>query len=202
MPMCFNLFGPIACDLTLANAVVKDWWPDVPGKVQAVHFEWSPKRLTPCQFLENRSAFDVAFEMDIGKGELGIIGIETKYHEHCKAEKPPSENRLRRYTEVTNKSLAFAPGAIKMFVGTELQQIWLDHLLALSMLQHSSRKWTWAKFVLVHPAKNPSYANAAKAYSKLLADRSTFEVHTLESLLESKSFPKDAATKFQERYLW
>jgi len=44
MPMCFNLFGPLHADLGLADKAVKAWWPDAPGKVSAVRFEWSPGR--------------------------------------------------------------------------------------------------------------------------------------------------------------
>lgn len=202
MPMCFNLFGPIAMDPDLATAAVKKWWPDAPGKVLKVRFEWSPGRQIPGQFLENRSAFDVAFELKLDDGSIGVIGVETKYHEDCRSEKKPSEKRLRRYQHVTSESSAFVPGAIDAFIGKQLQQIWLDHLLALSMLQHTSPKWTWVKFVLVHPAKNPSYARATASYAKLLSDVSNFEVRTIESLLDDGVLPTEAVAAFRERYLW
>ena len=202
MPMCFNLFGPLAADAALASAAVKTWWPDAPGKVRQVRFEWSPGRRIEGRFLENRSAFDVAFELELDDGNLGVIGVETKYHEHCKREKRPIEKRLRRYAKVTDKSKVFLPDGLDALVGTPPQQIWLDHLLALSVLQDSSRQWRWAKFVLVHPAGNPSYARAAEAYSKLLADPSTFEVRTIESLLDSPALPAEAVSVFRERYFW
>ena len=202
MPMCFNLFGPLAADAALASAAVKKWWPDALGRVRQVRFEWSPGRRIEGRFLENRSAFDVAFELELDDGNLGVIGVETKYHEHCKREKRPIEKRLRRYEKVTCKSEVFISGAFDALVGTPLQQIWLDHLMALSMLQDSSRQWSWVKFVLVHPAGNPSYARAAEAYSKLLADRSTFEVCTIESLLDGSALPAEAVSVFRERYLW
>jgi len=201
MPMCFNLFGPIAGDSDLATAAVGTWWPDAPGRVRAVRFEWSPGRRVRGRFLENRSAFDVAFELDLEDGSLGVVGVETKYHEDCKGEKPPAEKRLRRYEYVTRESRVFVPEALDALVGTHLQEIWLDHLLALSMLQHVPRRWTWAKFVLVHPAENPSYARAAAAYSQLLVDPSTFEVRTIESLLDGGVLPGDVVSVFRERYL-
>jgi hypothetical protein len=200
MPMCFNLFGSLHGDLVLADRAVHRWWPDVPGKVSFFRFEWSPNRNKEGEFLENRSAFDAAFELQMENGQCGVIGIETKYHENCKREKAPVENRLRRYEEVANKSKAFKSGAIAAIVGSELQQIWLDHLLALSMLQHRTQRWHWAKFVLVHPARNPSYARAAERYLELLNDQTTFEVRTIESLLDAGALPNDLIVAFRERY--
>lgn len=202
MPMCFNLFGWLHSNLEAADHAVHQWWPDVPERVSAVRFEWSPGRRICGAFLENRSAFDVAFELAFPDGSHGVVGIETKYHEHCRREKPPAESRLRRYEEVTRNSGVFEPRALDAIAGTHLQQIWLDHLLALSMLQHPNRQWKWVKFVLVHPEKNPSFAKAAAAYAKLLADRSTFEVRTIESLLDNGVLPAEVESAFRTRYLW
>jgi hypothetical protein len=132
----------------------------------------------------------------------GIVGIETKYHEDCRREKPPTSERLTRYLHVMQGSRVFIDQAINDVSGTSLQQIWLDHLLAVSMLQHPSHTWTWAKFVLVHPTKNPSYARAAEKYKTLLRDKATFGVCTIESLLDANILPADAASSFAERYLW
>lgn len=202
MPMCFNLFGPLFRDLDLATAAVKTWWPDAPGSVCAVRFEWSPGRRIPGRFLENRSAFDVAFELNLDDGTRGVVGVETKYHEHCVRENIPGPKQMRRYEHVTRESGIFVAGALSSLPGTPLQQIWLDHLLALSMLQDHSRRWTWAKFVRVHPAQNPSYARAAGDYRSFLDDSSTLEVRTIESLLETGAIPPDSAQAFAERYLW
>jgi hypothetical protein len=202
MPMCFNLFGPLFANNELATNAVRKWWPDALGHVNKIRFEWSPGRQITNRFLENRSAFDVAFEIERMDGELGVIGIETKYHEDCHKEKNPSEARLRRYNQVAEDSGVFKQGASEYIVGTNLQQIWLDHLLALSMLQDSSRKWTWVKFVLIHPSGNPSFAKAAKDYFSLLKDTSTFEVRTIESLFKIGVFEIDAEAAFRERYFW
>ncbi|MHB8860058.1 MAG: PGN_0703 family putative restriction endonuclease [Thermoleophilia bacterium] len=203
MPMCFNLFGPLHADLELADKAIKTWWQDAPGKVSSVRFEWSPGRSVAGEYVGNRSAFDVAFELDLGAGKFGVIGVETKYHEDCKTEAAPyGKKRLPRYAEVTSKSDVFVPAALDKILGTRLQQIWLDHLLALSMVQHPSGQWEWAKFVLVHPRLNPSYARVAEEYQTLLADDSTFDVTTVEALLEARVLPKDTIRAFTERYLW
>lgn len=202
MPMCFNLFGVLQADLKMADRAVHAWWPDVPGRVCGVNFEWSPGRREKGRYLENRSAFDVAFELELENGGRGILGVETKYHEACRPEKRPGEDRCRRYEEVTRKSGVMPVESMEKILGTALQQIWLDHLLALSMIQVEPREWTWAGFVLVHPAKNPSYARAAESYRGLLNDAKTFRVSTIESLLAANALPEATAAAFTERYLW
>jgi hypothetical protein len=202
MPMCFNLFGTLSADLELADKAVHSWWPDVPGKVCAVHFEWSPGRMLPGLYLENKSAFDVAFEIELEGGTRGILGVETKYHEDCKAESMPRPERCNRYSLVTKKAGIFSDTAIEAIMGTDLQQIWLDHLLALSILQEQPPKWSWVKFVLVHPAKNPSYQRATDRYKKYLDNSTSFEVSTIESLLENRVLGDAITQAFKERYLW
>ncbi len=159
-------------------------------------------RAIPDQFLENRSAFDCALEFATQDNCRGIVGIETKYHEHAKKESIPDSQKLRRYRSVAQNSKVFKPGAIDKIIGTHLQQIWQDHLLVLSMLQHPSKTWGWVKFVLVHPEKNSSFADAAKKYTDHLADDRTFTVRTIESALSAGILPDKIERKFRNRYLW
>ncbi len=203
MPMCFNLFGSLHADLELADTAIHTWWPDAPGHVAAVRFEWSPGRALDGQYLGNRSAFDVAFELDLGDGRRGVVGVETKYHEDCRPEaRPDSVNRLPRYEAVAVGSGVFRLDAVEQILGTRLQQVWLDHLLALSMPQTDPAAWAWVRFALVHPAENPSYARAASDYRALLIDDTTFDVRTVESLLDAAVIPRNTEQLFRERYLW
>lgn len=201
MPLCFNLFGDLAADVAAATKATRAWWPDAPVGAATVRFEHSPARRDPL-FLGNQSAFDAAFELELGGGSSGIIGIETKYHEHAAAEAAPKAAALSRYVGVTERSGAFVDGWRERVVGTPLQQIWQDHLLVLSMLQHPSQKWTWGRFVLVHPAANVSFARAAAAYRSLLCEPTTFEARTFEELVampDTLAEPTRAA--LVERYL-
>jgi hypothetical protein len=201
MPLCFNLFGESASDGQAARRAVRGWWPDAPTGEVRVRFEHSPGRRDPA-FLGNQSAFDVAFDIDTGAGSRGIIGVETKYHEHAVAEEPPKAAALTRYVEITERSDLFADGWHERIVGTDLQQIWLDHLLVLAMLQHPSKQWGWGRFVLAYPAGNPSFASAVARYGSLLLDAATFEPRTLEHLLASpEALPADVTRVIQERYL-
>ena len=206
MPMCFNLFGDLADDVELANRAIHQWWPDVPGRVIAVRFEWSPGRALPGEYLENKSAFDVAFELDLGEGKRGVLGVETKYHEHC--EKPsknklPGPDRRERYEHIAVSAGVLSKESTQTILEaeTDLLQLCLDHLLAASMPLHDSGKWTWAGFALVHPAGNPSYARATDRYRKLLEPGVEIRVSTVESLLEADVLPASATDAFVERYL-
>lgn len=203
MPMCFNLFGELPGDPGRRAAAIGSLFPDHPGTVSDVCFEWSPGRRDPT-YLGNRTAFDAAVLFDLPNGERGVIGIETKYHEHAKAEvRPDAKSRMPRYREVTERSGLFVDGWEAAILGTPLQQIWLDHLLVLSMLQHPSDRWAWGRFVLVHPARNPSFAETAAAYRELLVDDETFSVVTIEALLDEHVLhPPEIEAAFRERYLW
>jgi hypothetical protein len=200
MPLCFNLFGDLAGDGSAARRAVEAWWPDAPNGAVSVRFEHSPGRREPV-FLGNRSAFDVAFDLDTGDGTRGIVGVETKYHEHAVAEAPPKAAALTRYGQVTDRSGIFREGWRARLIGTDLQQIWLDHLLLLAMLQHSSQRWAWGKFVLAYPVGNRSFAAAVARYAEVLADASTFDARTIEDLLATPDAlrPKHIEV-FRDRY--
>lgn len=202
MPMCFNLFGDVHGSPERSVAAARALWPDLDVAKASVRFEWSPNRQDPT-FTGDRTAFDAAFELDATDGTRGIVGVETKYHEHALAEKAPDEKtRMPRYEEITERSGCFAPNWADAILDTDLQQIWRDHLLVLSMLQ-AEPGWVFGRYVLVHPAGNPSFAEAASRYRELLIDDSTFEVRTIEDLLDAHVLhDTDLEAKFRERYLF
>jgi PD-(D/E)XK nuclease superfamily len=197
-PLCFNLFGELAADLELATRAARAWWPGQVAQVTEVRFEWSPGRRDR-RYLGNRTAFDAVFFHTTPAGGHGFIGVETKYHERPARPARLSPERLERYVEVAERSGVFRPGWRQALVQTSLQQIWLDHLLALSMLP----EWDAGLFVLVYPTANAAMAGAASRYTTWLLDAMTFEHRTLEELVERlgqvTSTPWVAA--FEDRYL-
>jgi hypothetical protein len=80
-----------------------------------------------------------------------------------------------------------------------LQQLWLDHLLALSMLH----EWDTGLFVLVYPGANTSMASAADRYATTLLDARTFEHRTLEEMVERLRVVTTSpwVAEFVDRYL-
>ena len=92
-----------------------------------------------------------------------------------------------------------APGWREALVQTSLQQIWLDHLLALSMLG----EWDAGLFVLVYPAANAAIAGVASRYASGLRNATTFEHRTLEELVGRLREVTSAVwvAGFEDRYL-
>lgn len=201
MPLCFNLFGDLAADPVLARRAVDAWWPDAPPGEISVQFEHSPGRFDR-SLLGNRSAFDVALEIALPDDRRGVVGVETKYHEHAKRERTPTGSVLARYVEIAERSNAFANGWQSAVVGTDLQQIWLDHLLLLAMLQHPSQRWSWGRFVVVAPEANPSIVSAVARYRALLRDEATFGWLSLEEMIGARSpLGDETRALLTERYL-
>jgi PD-(D/E)XK nuclease superfamily protein len=163
--LAFNLLSDDAVQRALARDVTE------------VRFAHSPGWLD-FSYLGSLRSFDAALVLADG----GIVGVDVKYHERAKAETPKPEN-LWRYREVAERSGVFAAGAIEELAGrSELAELWLEHLLLLSMLQHESGRWQSGRYVVVHPAGNSDVVALCARYRELLDDDSTFGVSALEQL--------------------
>lgn len=203
LPLSFNLFGELSMDPRRAEAAVRSWWPQLSAGNLTVRLQHSPGRDDP-RWLNDRTAFDAAIYYENAVGRRGIIGCSMKYAEHASKEKAPPGERLARYEEVARKSKAFHPEWREVVVGTDLQGIWIEHLLVLSMLQgRGSARYHEGRLVLIVPEGNVSYRNAAVRYAAILAEHTTFEVRTLESLLDSASgvLPDRLAAGLRQRYV-
>src|SRR5262249_33662547 len=160
----------LAADSALADRAVHLWWPDAPCRVREVRFAHSPGWLDPA-YLNTLRAFDAALVLDLGDGGTGGRpppqgdgGRETQEHTPGKPATPKPSN-LRRYVEVAERSGVFAPGTIDRVKGrSELAEMWLEHLLLHSMLQHTSGVWSWGRYVVVYPAGNTDFAEACARY--------------------------------------
>jgi hypothetical protein len=197
MPMCFNLFGTIA-DPVAATAALRVWWPDLPGSVSEVIFEWSPGRADPA-YLGNRTSFDVAFILDLGDGRRGVLGVETKYHEHP-VPVGITPKHLPRYLDVARASGLFDEDALAALPHDPASQLWLDHLLALSMLQHPSGQWHWSRFAIVYADGNPAWAPLISRYRALLRDERTFAARSFDQLVTAGALEVSVSEALIARY--
>ena len=106
------------------------------------------------------------------------------------------------YGSIAERSGVFAPGAIALVNRrSDLLEMWLRHLLLLSMLQHPSGTWAWGRHVVLYPEGSPDFVEATARYSDLLVDRSTFSTMTIEDLLDSGQLPTKATTSLRRRYV-
>jgi len=204
MPMCFNLFGPLWHEPTLAAEAVARWFPELaqPGAPVTVHFEWSPGRNDPA-WLGDRTAFDCMLEIGTGTDRT-IIGIETKYHEY-----PMATSRKKtptvppRYLAVSARAGLFVDADQPQQIwGKKVEQVWRDHLLALACKQHDAGPAN-VRYLLVAPEANPAWKPLVDEYRALLQPdaRGTVEYRTVESLLADASDVLPHANEFRARYL-
>jgi hypothetical protein len=198
--LSFNLFGDLAADLTLADRAVHGWCPDSPGRVSELRFAHSPGWFDPA-YINSLRSFATVFVLELDDGSNGVVAVSVKYHERNKAETPRPEN-LDRYGEVAERSGVFAPGAIEVLKQRgDLCETWIEHLLLFSMLQHPSRRWTWGRYLVVHPAGNCDAADACDRYRAMLADEDTYATMTLEQLLDSGTLAASTVTALRDRYV-
>lgn len=198
-PLTFNLFAELDADRALASRVFSDLLPGVVDEVDHIEFEYSPGRRSP-RYLGNRSAFDAFVVHTTPAGGWGFIGIEVKYHENLKTKAASMEGRP--YEKVAKRSKAFDMTSLDRLGRPPLQQIWLDHLLALSMLE-AKDGWETGRFVFLYPQMNHQCATAVADYSACLADPSTFQAWNLEILQARVAAHSNApwVQQFYDRYL-
>jgi hypothetical protein len=197
-PLCFNLFGPLAEDLDLATTALHKIWPDI-RTVTDIRFEWSPGRGDQ-RYTGNRSAFDVFIEY-VGDRGRSFLGIEVKYHEDLTG--TAASDPAGRYPAIARKHQVFRNDAIPQLQELPLQQLWLDHLLALQLRACRDDGWDTGTFVLLYPLGNTACAAAAQRYRRTLADADTFDVRTLDDVVGAirLSTPDQWPVEVYERYL-
>ena len=69
------------------------------------------------------------------------------------------------------------------------------------MLQHESGRWGWGRYLVIHPAGNPDYADVCSRYAELLTDHATFGTITLEELLDAEALAQRTRAALRERYI-
>jgi hypothetical protein len=185
-PLCFNLFAELAADVGLATRALRLVWPHLIGRVEAVEFEWSPGRNDEA-YLGNRSAFDVAvFHSDEG-GRRGVLGFEVKYHEDLRAVGGEVRDRA---VEVARQGGLALNEADPAWSQAPLNQLLLDHLLALSITQHREQGWGTADFCLLFPAVNAAcHASVAEYRARWGTCRPSMRSPWKRSLEHSEARP-------------
>jgi hypothetical protein len=199
-PLCFNLFGELKRDLALASRWAKHLWPARVEHVTHVAFEWSPGRRNE-RYLGNRTAFDVYLEHTVPGGGEGFVAIEVKYHESLAV---PAADTRARIGEVARMSGCFVEQDLAILGAPPQQQVWFDHLLALSMLQADAERWRGnGLFVFMHPVINEECYRVVTEYERHLQDWRSFQRMTLEEAVAALRVTSGApwVEAFQRRYL-
>lgn len=206
-PMCFNLFGELHYDSTLASRVFNRLFPDNIQKVNAIKFEYSPG-LGKKRYTGDHSAFDAFVEYTNHQNESGFLAIEVKYTESARESKKASkkyyDDHEENYLSVANSIDGLFPdSSIAELKTSPIQQMWRNHLLALSTLQDYSEGF----FVFLYPEKNGQCSRVVNEYVELMAFTDEGQTHfcprTLETFYDALQSICDApwVTEFGERYL-
>ena len=177
-PLCFNLFGELQADLSLATSVFRELWPERIVAVTAIRFEHSPGR-GDLTYTGDHSAFDVFVEHTVPSGGVGFLGFEVKYHESLKVK---AASFKPRYAEVATTMGCFKSEALSSLRAAPLEQIWRDHLLTGAML--AANAWKSGLYIFMYPAANPRCVQAVSAYRQCLSETSTFDDLTLERFVD------------------
>jgi|WetSurMetagenome_2_1015567.scaffolds.fasta_scaffold00529_12 hypothetical protein len=204
-PLAFNLFGELHFDLKLATKFFKKRYPASVKEVTRILFEHSPSRGS-IDYTGDHSAFDVFIEYISKDDKKGFIGIEVKYAEDMSDSKKSCENIFKdhgaKYIELSHKFQIFKDGAIDNLKNSPLQQVWRDHLLAISTL----KDYDQGSFVFLYPKDNSECDKVVTDYQQYLIPDSTkcrFIPETLEDYVNYLSDCSNAEwiKEFITRYL-
>lgn len=196
-PLCFNLFADMAEHLTLATRVWSGLLPDLVSSVTGIRFEYSPGR-GDSRYTGARSAFDVFIEAT-GPSGRGFLGVEVKYYESMRV----SAATDRGYATMARETGVFREECIAQLLLPPLQQLLLDHLLALRLQAADGDQWDWGAFALLAPSENFAAADVARTYAAALKGGSTFRQITLEQLIDAleQAAPDPWVADLRHRYL-
>lgn len=210
LALACNLFGPLWADEQLALAAAERWFRDASSANQscAIEFDWSPGRRNR-QWLDDTTAFDAAFNLNGPSGDR-LIGVNVRYYEYPEVQPlvtgPPERQLPRRPGErliqVTEQAELFRnPTWLEQVFGTDLEKIWRAH--ALVHAHHQAGLAESVLYVLVAPAGNKVWAEAAERYGRLLSakTRATFAFRTVEELLDQAASLLPHADELRHRYL-
>lgn len=201
-PMCFNLFAQMISDHDLASKVLNELLPVKGVSVTKVAIEHAPEPKE--KYLDDATAFDAYMEYVRPDGKPGFVGIETKLTE------PFSQHRYdgdsyRRWSN--NEKSPWVDGSSKDLAELRLNQLWRDHLLAVSMLLQPDSRFTEGHLMLVRHPLDKHCEETVRQYRELLKpDDDSFLDCPLDKIAQviSSHAPGDQAewiSEFNRRYL-
>ena len=198
----YNVFFPMRHDLKKSAALFRSLTGRDVKAVLDIIIEYAPSPKK--EYLNDLTSFDVYVDYKDSHGGRCGIGIEVKYTELGYKIGPGEELKIKDtnsiYYRATRESGCFDYGEMseEKFVagnfgkhsrGDDLRQLWRNHILGLSMVQHEDIK----DFLSVHlyPSFNehfnPATSTVLRDYSSLLNEKgkATFLPLTYETLFDA-----------------
>ena len=158
MLLTFNLLAPWGHAPERASGYLIELLPAFTGAAHQLLFEHSPGRGNP-KYTGDYTAFDALIRYSDGQGHNGFVAFEIKYSESMRE---PMPELKPRHAELSNASGLFTDPAAAGLRANPLQQLWREHLVAQSMVDHVL--YDEGYLVTIAPAFNYHVQDAAEAY--------------------------------------
>ena len=166
----FNLLAPLETNQTKARGILKRAFGIDCVAVGFVEMEYAPEPRD--HYLNDGTAFDTYIKVKAPTGEKLGIGIEVKYTEQDykigKTEKTNVENHESPYWKTARASHCFNNPDDEIFGSDSLRQIWRNHLLGLSMVEHKDIDKFYS--ITLFPNGNEHFHKELPRYTSLLKD--------------------------------
>ncbi|MHA1928582.1 MAG: PGN_0703 family putative restriction endonuclease [Candidatus Thorarchaeota archaeon] len=166
----FNLLAPLETNQTKAIEIIKRAFGIDCIAIDFVGMEYAP---TPRDYyLNDGTSFDTYIEVTVSSREKIGIGIEVKFTEQDyrigKTEKTHIEDHESPYWKTARASLCFNNPDDEIFGSDPLRQIWRNHLLGLSMIEHEDIDKFYS--ITLFPNGNEHFHEKLPRYTSLLKD--------------------------------
>lgn len=200
--LCFNLFGTLKLNPTIAQAFFRQLAPDIAVETLDLRFEHAPGRSRANSTGDN-TAFDAFADCRNADGHPTCLAFEVKYVEHMRDESTIPRQQLGAlateaaiFNDPTDLALRAAP----------LQQLWREHLLTLSLIG-PDRPYADGRFIFLAPRLNSECWDAVGTYNRHFTTRDIaamrFQAITTEqcvAALDEAGCTREAAY-LRDRYL-
>lgn len=175
-PLAFNIFGELKIDLKLATTVLQKLYPEkVIKRVISIEFEYSPGRKSS-KYTGDSSAFDVFIEYENERLQKAFFGIEVKYAEDLND--APSSHK-ESYVTISKAADIFDLSQLPRLTDKPIQQIWRDHLLALSLFV-TNNDYVIGDFIYLYPSMNLNCQLGIEKYKTTFKENKETYFKTLE----------------------
>ena len=202
-PMCFNLFGQLVADHDFATKLFKSIIPNEVKKVIDVKIEYAPEPSS--DYLNDRTAFDAFVDFIRPDEKRGFVGIETKLTEEF-SKKYYDSQKYRYWTELEDSP--WPKESWPYLADIKHNQLWRDHLLAVSMSRQSP--YACGFLMLVRHPEDDQCTKVVDNYKGLLKpDDKSFLDYPLDKLIskmelclkDTDTFLMNCLNEFRKRYL-
>ena len=199
--LTFNMLGILKLDLKVANRVFQQMFPNLVAEVEDIWFEHSPGRGDKA-FTGDHTAFDALICCLTPTGARGFIAIEVKYSEEASS---PSPNITEQLDLLSLQEAFHRDSESNELRLGRLQQLWREHLLAVSMVRGGL--YGQGVFLVVAPSQNHGCQKMIASYRRELIEGGSpavaFESVTTEVFVDAieQAGAQKEATALRERYV-